>query len=199
MLRPITTTLVFTPKLTLAVVPTITALILFRHKVVSTDSVTLVHLQCMFQRFKCKVEFYYLIYLRWSRSHCDCDDRFRSCLASLSDNVSQAVGLLFFDVGALPCFRPHDSAQRGQCSNHSATNTRFKRHCDGTGESEMLWEFSPAKSFKTTHEGSRSFGGYESGTSSLTQALAKLGDVTTIVRSVVDSTLKTRRVGRKFE
>jgi len=36
--------------------------------------------------------------------HCECDDRFRSCLKLVNSQAADIVGNLFFNVGRTPCF-----------------------------------------------------------------------------------------------
>lgn len=41
----------------------------------------------------------------FTRCHCDCDANFKNCLIAVGNSASQAVGLMFFNVGAMTCFR----------------------------------------------------------------------------------------------
>ncbi|XP_023716674.1 group 3 secretory phospholipase A2 isoform X2 [Cryptotermes secundus] len=40
----------------------------------------------------------------FTRSHCDCDARFRRCLQSLNTDTSNTLGALFFNVAQVTCF-----------------------------------------------------------------------------------------------
>ncbi|KAM8960666.1 group 3 secretory phospholipase A2 [Pelodytes ibericus] len=41
-------------------------------------------------------------------SHCDCDQRFRTCLHALNDTVSTLVGIMYFNIFEAPCFTLHE-------------------------------------------------------------------------------------------
>ncbi|OXA58872.1 uncharacterized protein LOC118434433 [Folsomia candida] len=44
-------------------------------------------------------------YSPFTRSHCHCDTKFRECLAQVNDTTSIHIGLLYFTVFGLKCFR----------------------------------------------------------------------------------------------
>jgi len=41
----------------------------------------------------------------FTKSHCECDDKFRRCLMNTKEPASISVGFMFFDVSALGCFQ----------------------------------------------------------------------------------------------
>lgn len=51
----------------------------------------------------------------FTKSHCDCDDRMYQCLMSaISDSASMSVGFIYFDIGAISCFRPTNGINGNQ-------------------------------------------------------------------------------------
>ncbi|XP_054852864.1 group 3 secretory phospholipase A2 [Eublepharis macularius] len=44
-------------------------------------------------------------------SHCDCDARFRQCLMSLNDTISNFIGISFFNLLEVPCFVLEESEE----------------------------------------------------------------------------------------
>ncbi|XP_064248830.1 group 3 secretory phospholipase A2 isoform X1 [Passer domesticus] len=44
-------------------------------------------------------------------SHCDCDARFRRCLLSINDTVSNIIGVTFFNLLEVPCFVLEESEE----------------------------------------------------------------------------------------
>ncbi|XP_060105211.1 group 3 secretory phospholipase A2 [Heteronotia binoei] len=44
-------------------------------------------------------------------SHCDCDARFRQCLMSLNDTISNVIGISFFNLLEVPCFVLEESEE----------------------------------------------------------------------------------------
>ncbi|KTF85187.1 hypothetical protein cypCar_00041388 [Cyprinus carpio] len=49
-------------------------------------------------------------------SHCDCDRRFKQCLLSGNDTISNMVGYSFFNILKLRCF---ELIQRRQCTQYN--------------------------------------------------------------------------------
>lgn len=47
----------------------------------------------------------------FTRSHCDCDAKFRRCLQNLNTEVANTIGALFFNVIQVTCFK-----ERRPCS-----------------------------------------------------------------------------------
>ncbi|XP_015273648.1 PREDICTED: group 3 secretory phospholipase A2 [Gekko japonicus] len=44
-------------------------------------------------------------------SHCDCDARFRQCLMTLNDTISNFIGISFFNLLEVPCFVLEESEE----------------------------------------------------------------------------------------
>ncbi|XP_076294375.1 phospholipase A2 phaiodactylipin isoform X1 [Lasioglossum baleicum] len=54
----------------------------------------------------------------FTRSHCDCDAKFRRCLQNLNSEVANTLGALFFNVIQVTCFK-----ERRPCSQWQSGNT----------------------------------------------------------------------------
>ncbi|KAK2818582.1 hypothetical protein Q5P01_024143 [Channa striata] len=52
----------------------------------------------------------------FTMSHCDCDNKFRSCLMEASDSISSVVGYTFFNLLKMHCF---EFAHRLQCTQRN--------------------------------------------------------------------------------
>ncbi|XP_046458128.1 phospholipase A2-like isoform X2 [Daphnia pulex] len=63
----------------------------------------------------------------FTKSHCDCDDKFRQCLLNaMNDKASMSVGFIFFSVSALSCYRQSPDC-RNTFSRHSRRRGRHYR------------------------------------------------------------------------
>lgn len=69
----------------------------------------------------------------FTRSHCDCDAKFRRCLQNLNTEVANTLGALFFNVIQVICFkerRPCSEWQRNgyaeAVSNHLCSQYKFR-------------------------------------------------------------------------
>merc|ERR1711973_185341 len=66
----------------------------------------------------------------FTKSHCECDDKFRRCLMNTREPASISVGLMFFDVGALGCFQEADGLNGHICRSYVSK----LRDTEGTAE-----------------------------------------------------------------
>ncbi|XP_011687254.1 PREDICTED: uncharacterized protein LOC105449644 isoform X1 [Wasmannia auropunctata] len=58
----------------------------------------------------------------FTRSHCDCDAKFRRCLQNLNTEVANTLGALFFNVIQVTCFR-----ERRPCSQWQSCDLQWER------------------------------------------------------------------------
>ncbi|XP_066594578.1 phospholipase A2 hemilipin-like isoform X1 [Prorops nasuta] len=58
----------------------------------------------------------------YTRSHCDCDAKFRRCLQNLNTEVANTLGALFFNVIQVTCFK-----ERRPCSQWQSCHLNWQR------------------------------------------------------------------------
>lgn len=64
----------------------------------------------------------------FTRSHCDCDAKFRRCLQNINTEVANTLGALFFNVIQVTCFkerRPCSQWQRYSIQKYSSKSYKF--------------------------------------------------------------------------
>ncbi|XP_077298335.1 acidic phospholipase A2 PA4-like isoform X1 [Arctopsyche grandis] len=75
---------------------------------------------------------------RFTRSHCDCDARFRRCLQALNTEIANTLGAIFFNIIQVTCFK-----ERRPCS-------QWQRNGYSEEESKVLcsqWKFRPSEKY----------------------------------------------------
>ncbi|XP_050595753.1 phospholipase A(2)-like isoform X1 [Bombus affinis] len=60
----------------------------------------------------------------FTRSHCDCDAKFRRCLQNLNTEVANTLGALFFNVIQVTCFKERRPCSQWQSCPHIWVNSR---------------------------------------------------------------------------
>ncbi|CAD7087573.1 unnamed protein product [Hermetia illucens] len=60
---------------------------------------------------------------RFTRSHCDCDARFRRCLQSLNTETANTIGAVFFNVVQVICFRERSPCSVWQRNGYNQTTS----------------------------------------------------------------------------
>ncbi|XP_032795950.1 phospholipase A2 hemilipin [Daphnia magna] len=122
----------------------------------------------------------------FTKSHCDCDDRFRECLLNAAnDPASIPVGFLYFDVGAISCYR-----QTPDCVNKvfrepiELTRRRKRQYQARQTNLQHGWCFVPPQPFKksVTFRRSQPDGIFR-------HVISSMSDVTTRVKQVAGSSL----------
>ncbi|XP_014237943.1 uncharacterized protein LOC106659773 isoform X1 [Trichogramma pretiosum] len=58
----------------------------------------------------------------FTRSHCDCDAKFRRCLQTINTEVANTLGALFFNVIQVTCFK-----ERRPCSQWQSASLQWRR------------------------------------------------------------------------
>uniref|UniRef100_A0A348G5X0 Phospholipase A2 n=1 Tax=Odontomachus monticola TaxID=613454 RepID=A0A348G5X0_ODOMO len=62
----------------------------------------------------------------FTRSHCDCDAKFRRCLQKLNTEVANTLGALFFNIIQVTCFKERRPCSEWQsCDLESVNSTRY--------------------------------------------------------------------------
>ncbi|XP_034934669.1 group 3 secretory phospholipase A2 isoform X2 [Chelonus insularis] len=70
----------------------------------------------------------------FTRSHCDCDAKFRRCLQNLNTEVANTLGALFFNVIQVTCFK-----ERRPCSQWQRIGLEWQRSPRYFSNSQRAW------------------------------------------------------------
>lgn len=68
----------------------------------------------------------------YTKSHCDCDARFRRCLGAIGSETANLIGSIFFNVVQVSCFKekrpcyPEDVDDRGRCRMRFHAQARYE-------------------------------------------------------------------------
>uniref|UniRef100_A0A3B5A6S8 Phospholipase A2 group III n=1 Tax=Stegastes partitus TaxID=144197 RepID=A0A3B5A6S8_9TELE len=60
----------------------------------------------------------------FTMSHCDCDNKFRSCLKEANDSIANVVGYTFFNLLKMHCF---EFSHRLQCIERNCTIIKWEK------------------------------------------------------------------------
>ncbi|XP_046454616.1 phospholipase A2-like [Daphnia pulex] len=125
----------------------------------------------------------------FTKSHCDCDDRFRQCLLNAAnDPASVPVGFIYFDVGFISCYR-----QTPDCVNKvfrepiELTRRKKRQNQSRTRNLQNGWCFIPPQPFKKSAMVRRN-----QPDGIFRHVLSTMSDVSTMVKQVAGSTLSVQ-------
>ncbi|KAK2714090.1 uncharacterized protein LOC136039940 [Artemia franciscana] len=124
----------------------------------------------------------------FTRAHCACDEKFRVCLMNNGDKVSDSVGVAFFNVGGVVCFKeefPFTGVNR-QCL--TSTGRRKKRCVTQFGV--PTHRFVQPEKYRSIDKAisSRSLAPMDAA-STIDRVRSFVSDVSTVVKSVAQSSL----------
>ncbi|KAF8783066.1 Phospholipase A2 like protein [Argiope bruennichi] len=81
----------------------------------------------------------------FTKSHCDCDDKFYNCLMEADTKTSHRVGKIFFNYIQMECFR-QDNPVTG-CKRYKGWIRRRCQEYEYDRSSEPIWQFFDAKHY----------------------------------------------------